>query len=105
MSQFFIYRNDNKNSKKIYPFFIDVQSDLVQGLNSRIVMPFSLSKETKNLNVKNLCPVFEVEDKKYILLTHQITTVPVSVLKKEVGDFSKFRNEILGAIDILLTGI
>ncbi len=83
MSQYYLYKNENKNSKKIYPLFVDVQSDLLDDLNSRVVIPLSLNKETNNTNAKNLCPTFNIEGKKYILLTHQMTSVPASLLKKK----------------------
>ena len=105
MNQYSLYRNENKSSKKIYPFFVDVQSDLLESLNSRVVIPLSLDKATNNTNAKNLCPVFDIEGKNYILLTHQMTSVPVSLLKNNTGSLDKYRYEILGAIDILLTGI
>ncbi len=105
MSQYYLYKNENKSSKKIYPLFVDVQSDLLENLNSRVVIPLSLNKETNNTNAKNLCPIFNIEGKKYILLTHQMTSVPASLLKKDTGSLEKYRYEILGAIDILLTGI
>lgn len=105
MNQYALYKNENKNSKKIYPYFVDVQSNLLDSLNSRVVIPLSPNKETNNTNAKNLCPVFDVEGKKYILLTHQMTSVPVSLLKKKVCVLDNYRYEILGAIDLLLTGI
>jgi len=105
MNPYYLYKNDNKSSKKIYPFIVDVQSDLLEDLNSRVVIPLSLDKETNNTNAKNLCPVFDIEGKNYILLTHQMTSVPASLLKKNAGSLKKYRYEILGAIDILLTGI
>jgi len=105
MLQYPLYKNENKSSKKIYPFFVDVQSDLLEDLNSRVVIPLSLNKATNNTNAKSLCPVFEIEGKNYILLTHQMTSVPFSLLKKKAGSLEKHRYEILGAIDILLTGI
>ncbi len=77
MLQYSLYKNENKSSKKIYPFFVDVQSDLLEDLNSRVVIPLSLNKARNNTNAKNLCPVFEIEGKNYILLTHQMTSVPL----------------------------
>lgn len=103
MSQYALYKNENKSSKKTYPYFVDVQSGLLDSLNSRVVIPLSLSKKMNN--VKGLCPIFDVEGKDYILLTHQMTSVPISLLKKESGTLENYRYQILGAIDILITGI
>ncbi|MEL6711046.1 MAG: CcdB family protein [Pseudomonadota bacterium] len=38
-------------------------------------------------------------------MAHQITTVPKSLLRKEIADISSFRSEIITAIDLLITGI
>ena len=105
MSQFTLYENENKNSKKAYPYFVDVQNDLLDELNSRIVIPLSLYKMLNKTNAKKLCPVFEIKKKPFVLLTHQMTSVPRSILKKKVTSLEKFRYEILGAIDLLITGI
>jgi len=105
MNQYALYKNENKSSKKTYPYFVDVQSGLLDSLNSRVVIPLSLSKEMNNKNAKGLCPIFDIEGKDYILLTHQMTSVPISLLKKESGTLVNYRYEILGAIDILITGI
>ena len=102
MPQYSLYKNENKNSKKTYPLFVDIQSDLLNSLNSRVVIPLSLNKDA---NVKNLCPSFDIEGKRYTLLTHQMTSLPASLLKKNIGSLNAFRYEILGAIDLLLTGI
>ncbi len=105
MSQFSLYKNENKNTKKTYPYFVNVQSDLLNELNSRVVIPLSPLKTLNNRNAKKLCPVIEVGGERLVLLTHQLTSVPKSILKKEEISIEEYRYEILSAIDLLLTGI
>ena len=105
MNQFILYKNENKRSKKAYPYFVNVQSDLLDDLNSRIVIPLSTSETLNNLNAKKLCPILEINEMKFILLTHQITSVPNSTLRVQVTSLEHYRYEILSAIDLLLTGI
>ena len=105
MSQFSLYKNENKNTKKAYPYFVNVQSDLLDDLNTRIVIPLSPLKMLSNTNAKKLCPIIEVDGDSLVLLTHQLTSVPKSILKKEEISIEEYRYEILGAIDLLLTGI
>jgi len=105
VSQFDLYKNDNKNSNKTYPYFVDVQSNLLDELNSRVVIPLSLHKTLNQTNAKRLCPVIDVKDKHYVLLTHQMTSVPKTILKKKVTTLEGSRGDILGAIDVLITGI
>ena len=105
MEQFTLYKNENKNSKKVYPYFVYVQSGLLSELNSRIVIPLSTQKTLDNLNAKRLCPIIEIDGDVLVLLTHQMTSVPRSALKKQVASLEHYKYDILGAIDLLLTGI
>jgi len=54
MSQFTLYENENKNSKKAYPYFVDVQNDLLDELNSRVVIPLSLYEVTEQNECKKV---------------------------------------------------
>ena len=105
MSQFVLYENENKSSKKVYPYFVDVQNNLLGELNTRVVIPLSPYESLNKTNAKKLCPIIKVKKVPCVLLTQQMTSVPRSVLKKKVTSLEKFRYEILGAIDLLITGI
>jgi len=91
MKQFSLYKNENKNSKGAYPYFIDVQNDLLDDLNSRLVIPLAAQKTLNNLNAKKLCPTIEIDAGVFVLLTHQMTTVPVSTLNNEVASLVHYR--------------
>ena len=105
MAQFSVYKNEDKATKKTYPYFLNVQNDLLDELNSRVVIPFSTPNFLKHRDAKKLCPMIKIDDKEFVLLTHQITTVPASFLKTKVTEVATFRAEIISAIDLLFTGI
>ena len=105
MSQFSLYKNENKDSKEVYPYFVDVQNDFFDELNSTIVIPLSAINTLNQTNAKKLCPVIELDGKQFVLLTHQMTAIPKSLLKNKVMTLKDFRYEILGAIDFLFTSI
>lgn len=105
MSQFTVYKNEDKATRKTYPYFLNVQNDLLDELNSRVVIPFSTPGSIKHRDAKKLCPLIKIDGKEFVLLTHQISTVPASFLKTQVAEVATFRSEIISAIDILFTGI
>lgn len=105
MAQFTLYKNEDNSSNKTYPYFIDVQNPLLSGLNSRLVIPLSPQEALNNTDVKRLCPIITLEEGNFVLLTHQMTSVPRSILKTEVTSLENFRYEILAAIDLLISGI
>jgi toxin CcdB len=79
MNQFTLFKNEDKATRKTYPYFLNVQSDLLDDLNSRMVIPFSSISSVKNINAKKLCPIIMIEDKQFVLLPHQMTAVPASI--------------------------
>lgn len=105
MGQFTLYKNENSSSNKAYPYFVDVQNALFNGLNSRLVIPLSSHEALNNTEAARLCPVIHLDDGDFVLLTHQMTSVPESALKTEVTSLESFRYEILAAIDMLISGI
>lgn len=103
--QFDVYANADKDTSKTYPYFMDIQANLLDSLNSRVVIPLTPIGNIEKEYPKNLCPTIQVKDKDFALLTHQITSVPISLLKKKSASAESNRNEILAAIDFVVTGI
>ena len=63
MAQFDLYVNTDQNTNKVYPYFIDIQNDLLDSLNSRVVIPLTPLQQSDKSYPKNLCPVVEIEGK------------------------------------------
>lgn len=105
MSQFMLYLNEDSASNDSYPYFVDVQNTLLSDLNSRLVIPLSPLAILQNTEVKKLCPVIPLEEGDFILLTHQMTSVPKSILKTEMFSIEAFRYDIIAAMDMLISGI
>ena len=105
MRQFDLYINTDKETSKAYPYFIDVQNDLLSNFNSRVVIPLTpIAKHDKTYPAR-LCPVVQITNKDYALLTHQMSNVSINFLKKKESQLANYRNEIVAAIDFLITGI
>ena len=105
MKQFDVYVNTDKDTSKTYPYFIDIQSGLLETLNSRAVIPLTPASKSDKSYPSNLCPIIKIKNKNYALLTHQITSVSTNFLKKNECSMISYRDEIVGAIDFLVTGI
>ncbi len=105
MSQFTVYLNEDDSSNGTYPYVIDTQNALLDDLNSRLVIPLSKQSSLNNISAKKLCPVLQINNDSFVLLTHQMTTVPKSILKTKVIPLESYRYEITDAIDFLISGI
>ena len=84
---------------------MDVQSELLDSLNSRLVIPLTPLELLGPKAPSHLCPTISISEGDFVLLTHQMASVPVKLLSIPVEDLSTFRDEIITAIDFLITGI
>lgn len=103
MAQFTLYRNNNPQTQARYPFLLDIQSDFLDTLKTRLVIPVVQLAEQKPISRLN--PVFEIERKRYLLLVQEMAAIPVKNLGTKVAELKTLRDEILAAVDLLLTGI
>ncbi len=105
MSQFSVYKNKSEKSNRIYPYIIDVQSDLLSDFQTRVVMPIARETE-KNAKVKRLTPEIIINDLRHVVITTSITSVDAKKLKdKDIvlqADF--IRNDIIAATDTMIAG-
>ena len=105
MSQFSLYKNNDKSTATAYPYFVDVQNELLETLNTRLVIPLTPADLLGKQAPSHLCPVIHIDEGDFVILTHQMASVPSKMLREPVNDLNTFRNEIISAIDFLISGI
>jgi toxin CcdB len=105
MAQFCVHKNTNPDTKSSIPYLLNVQSDLIEDLATRTVVPLYPVSAMKGKTLKALTPIFEIDGKRYVMVTPQLAGVSKKLLGAAVADLSARRNEIIGALDFLITGI
>lgn len=105
MAQFTIYRNQNARTKTRIPLLLDVQSDLVSDLGTRVVIPLAWTTAFKGKVLRTLTLVVEIAGKSYLVLTPQLAGIAQKELGPPVADISARRDEIIAALDFLISGI
>ncbi len=105
MRQLTVYENLNPASRAAYPYFVDVQNALLESLATRVVVPLAQADRLRQQPISRLCPIATIRGEPHVLLTHQMTVVPISALTAPVGSLQELRTEIVAAIDFLVTGI
>ncbi|MCY1268765.1 Toxin CcdB [compost metagenome] len=103
MAQFNLYRNSNPRSREDIPLLLDVQSELLDSLKTRMVIPLSRSQSLQGIS--RLTPRATFEGTDYLLLTPQMAGIALRDLGEPVGSLAHLRGEIIAAIDLLITGI
>lgn len=105
MAQFSAHKNANPDTRSTVPYLLNVQSDLIEDLATRVVVPLYPASAMKGKILKTLMPTLEIDDKNYVMVTPQLAGVPRKTLGAVAADFSSKRDEIIAALDLLITGI
>ena len=105
MGQFSVFRNKNPRSKTAFPFLLDVQSNLLDDLQTRVVIPLAKAPALAKKPISTLSPLVEVQGHKYVLLTPQLAGISRSELGPEVSNIAEHRDAVIAALDCLITGV
>lgn len=84
-------------------YLLDVQSDLLDHLKSRVVVPL-LPAEDAPPPVRKLNPVFDIDGRKLVMATHLIGAVAVSELGQLRANLGERHDQIIDALDMLFQG-
>ena len=103
MAQFDVYKAPRGGDHSL---LVDVQTDFLSSMESRVVVPLIARKK---LNPKErlarLNPICEVEGVEHVMITQELAAVPTALLGRRIATLSRHRDEIIAAIDMLITGI
>ena len=83
-------------------FLLDCQSDLLDELGTRVVVPLM---PTAGFDpIPRLNPLFTVNDEPVAMATQLIFAIPRERLQRPVANLETEHVTIVGALDVLLTG-
>ena len=100
MARFDVYANPEASERRHTPYFLDVQNDHIDGLNTRVVIP--LRREAAfGPRAARLNPLLSLRSDSLVLDTAAMGAVPLSELRQAVGDLRSARPDVQNALDAL----
>ena len=84
-------------------FLLDVQTDLLHGFTTRVVIPV-LPADSIPTAIGALTPAVEVGGRRHLIATQLLSAVPAAMLKVPVGNLSRHADAITRALDMLFQG-
>jgi len=104
MARFDVYRNSGPLATST-PYLLDVQCALLDGLDTRVVIPLRRVDKFPEVNLsKDLTPVFDIEGVSCILETPKLAAVPTRLLKTYIKSLNDQQSLISNALDRLFQG-
>ncbi len=100
MARFDVYPNPDAAERKHTPYFVDIQNDYIDALQTRVVIP--LRREAAfGPRARQLNPMLTIGTDSVVLDTAALGAVPISELRKTVGSLRESRAEVQEALDVL----
>ena len=100
MAQFDVYKNENELTNQKVPYLLDVQNDILDSINTRVVIPLVKDKN----DFKGLTKEFIIENQKVYLTTSQMGAIHKNELKTKITTLQNQKEEIKNSIDFLIYG-
>ena len=104
MAAYSVFRNSNPRTKTAVPFLLDVQSDVLSVLGTRVVVPLYRPNSTGVTAMSRLTPVVRFQGHPLVAMVPELAGIPQRELGPVAGQLAEAHGEILQAIDLLLTG-
>ena len=104
MAQFDVYANPNPDTNHAVPYLLDVQSDLLEPLATRVVVPL-VRQLVMPRPARHLNPVFEIQGVQVVISTAELVGVHIQALGEKVDALAEQRDAIMRALDFLISGV
>lgn len=82
---------------------LNVQSDLLEDFNTRLVVPL-MPRDQAPAPARYLNPIFQIDNSELVMVTQFMATVPAKILRRRIGSLRDNSDQITRAIDMLLQG-
>ncbi|MCX7235049.1 MAG: CcdB family protein [Burkholderiales bacterium] len=103
--QFDVFENPSPRMREVYPYVVDVQSDLLSALATRMVVPLAVTALASQNLPRQLCPLISVNHKPLMLVPFEAAPLDKRLLKAEITSIRDRSHEIIAAMDAVLSGI
>ena len=103
--QFDIYENPSPRMRDVYPFVVDVQSNLLGALATRMVVPLAITSLSAKDLPQRMCPIITVNHKPLMLVPFEAAPLDKRLLRIEIASVPERSYDIIAAMDSVLSGI
>lgn len=103
--QYDVYPNPSPRMRDSYPFVVDIQSDLLKALATRMVVPLAVTKLPTASLPRRLCPVLVVQGQSLMLVPFESAPLNKRILKAKVGSVREHAHDIVAAMAAVMSGV
>jgi toxin CcdB len=103
--QYDVYDNPSPRMRDEYPYVVDIQSDLLSSLATRMVVPLAVTTLAAHDLPRQLCPVIAVKGKNLMLVAFEAAPLGRRLLKSKLASVRHRASDIIAAMDAVVSGV
>jgi len=103
MAQFDVYANPMLDQRERIPFWLDLQSDHISQLDSRVIIPLR-TLQSMGPRIEGLQPMVTVGNLNLCADVPAVASFPSRLLKNPQACISGQQHELIAALDYLISG-
>lgn len=103
MAQFDVYTNPMADQRARIPYWLDLQSDHIAQLGSRVIIPLR-TLSSMGPRIDGLQPLVTVGQQELCADVPSVASFPARLLKTPYASIATQRHDLIAALDYLLTG-
>ena len=103
MAQFDVYTNPMAEQRGRIPFWLDLQSDHISQLDSRVIVPLR-TLQSMGPRIEGLQPLVTIGKQALCADVPSIASFPSRLLKQPKTSIAAHRHELIAALDFLISG-
>ncbi|MDX8457068.1 CcdB family protein [Mesorhizobium sp. VK9D] len=84
-------------------YLLDIQSDLLEHLDTKVVVPL-LPQKMAPLPAGRLNPIFRIDGEDHVMVTQFMSALTASELRAAEGSLARHHDDIVAALDMLFQG-
>jgi toxin CcdB len=104
MPQFDAFAHPVPSLRRIYPLAVCLRTDLIAGGDDTLIAPL-VPRGHFPAPAGRLAPVVQIDGEEYVVIIEKLTTVPLRHLPRRIANLSRYRESLLGAVDLLFYGV
>jgi toxin CcdB len=104
MPRFDVHRIADRGQGSRVAYVLDIQADLLSGLATRLVVPL-VPVSDFGPPVKRLNPVFRIGNRNFVMATAELAAIPSKLIGERVASLAGESDDIVAALDFLISGI
>ncbi|MDR2207775.1 MAG: CcdB family protein [Azoarcus sp.] len=106
MAKYDVFPNPGAHARTT-PYLLDVQSDLLDGLDSRVVIPLRRLENFPSTvkRPERLVPTLQIGDEMFLLDVPKMAAVQTRILRHPVTSLASEHDRVAAAINFLFQGI